>query len=168
MPADATIHLKAENQTQQAFRETEQALRGLESQARDVQQASRITAQAFDNMGDEAGEAAVGVTALGRSIFRTQEQAKRFNGVWRSLDGRLREANGRFVSGREAVDRLTGSFGGASRGAGILTRSVGGLGNVLGALWGSPRSHTRLGDSAITSVQTAGQIRPTPESVDQH
>ena len=85
MPADATIHLRAENQTQQAFRETEQALRGLESQARDVQQASRITAQAFDHMGDEAGEAAVGVTALGRSIFRTQEQAKRFNGVWRSL-----------------------------------------------------------------------------------
>ena len=50
------------------------------------------------------------------------------------LDGRLREANGRFVKGREAVQDWTQAAGRANRGTGILTRSVSSLGNVLGAL----------------------------------
>ena len=57
---------------------------------------------------------------------RTSAEAKKFGRcVSRGVDGRLREANGRFVKGKEAVEGLTRGFAvGASRGAGILTNSL--------------------------------------------
>ena len=106
----------------------------LRTQTNQTQQSTTAAGQAVDRFGDEAREAAMGVTTLGRSIFQTSEQAKRFDGVFRGADGRLREANGRYVKGREAVEGLGRSFGGASGGAQVFTRSLGGLGTVLGSL----------------------------------
>ena len=88
----------------------------------------------IDQLGDEARQASTGVTALGRSIFNTSAEAKRFDGVFRSTNGRLREANGRYVKGREAVEGLGRGFGGASGAAQVFTRSLGSLGGVLGGL----------------------------------
>ena len=136
-----------------------------------MQSSTRQSAAALGLLDDEAKQAAVGVTNLGRAIFRSSAEAKKFGGVYRSIDGRLRESNGRFVKGREAVDQLgrsfqrTGKNAGllgrgltrASGGANILTRSVGSLGGVLGAL--SIAAVTReIGRFGITSVQTAGRI----------
>ena len=107
--------------------------------------------------GNAARDASTSFTTLGRQIFNTQEEAKRFGGVFRSLDGRLREANGRFVKGREAVQDWTQSLGGATRGTGILTRSVGSLGNVLGAIGIAAVTH-EIGRFGIASVQAATRV----------
>ena len=133
-PSDASIHIEAEDHSRQAFRQAEQSLESFERQTRELQNSTRATAEALGIGGNAAREASTSFTSLGRQIFQTQEEAKRFGGVWRSLDGRLREANGRFVKGREAVQDWTQSLGGATRGTGILTRSVGSLSNVLGAI----------------------------------
>ena len=145
MPADAQIRITAENQTQQAFRQTDQSLKSLEQQTRAVQGSTRQSAAAMGLFGNEAQESAVGVTNLGRSIFRTSAEAKKFGGVFQDQNGRLREANGRYTKTNETVDQLgrtfqrTGKratelergFTRASGGANILTRSVGSLGGVL-------------------------------------
>ena len=73
------------------------------------------------------------------------------------LDGRLREANGGFVKGREAVQDWAQAAGRANRGTSILTRSVGSLGGVLGALGIAAVTH-EIGRFGISSVQTAGRL----------
>ena len=171
MPAEATIRIEAENKTQQAFRQVDQSLESLDQQTRAVQSSTRQSAAALGLVGSESRESAVSVTSLGRSIFQTSAEAKKFNGVFRGIDGKLRESNGRFVKGKEVVDELgrsfqrTGKNAGllgrgltrASGGANILTRSVGSLGGVIGAL--SIAAVTReIGRFGITSVQTAGRI----------
>ena len=171
MPADAQIRITAENQTPQAFRQVDQSLKSLDQQTRAVQSSTRQSAAALGLFDDEAKQAAIGVTSLGRSVFNTSNEARKFGGVYRSIDGRLRESNGRFVKGREAVDQLgrsfqrTGKNAGllgrgltrASGGANILTRSVGSLGGVIGALSIAAVTH-EIGRFGITSVQTAGRI----------
>lgn len=73
MPAnDVSFHIEAEDRSRQAFRQAEQSLESLEKQTREVQQATRSTAVAMGLVGNEAQESAVGVTNLGRSIFRGQ------------------------------------------------------------------------------------------------
>ena len=104
----ATIEIRAENNTQQAFRQTEQSLKALEQQTREVTQASRQTMQAFE---------------------RTQQGAANL--------------------GRE--------FTGASRGAGVLTRSVSSLGNVLGAL-GIAAVTAEVFDFGKESINAAAQM----------
>ena len=105
-PSDVSIHIEAEDRSRQAFRSAEQSLDSLERQTRELQGTTRATAQVLGLSGNAAQEAGTSFTSLGRQIFNTQEEAKRFGGVFRSLDGRLREANGRFVKGREACSRL--------------------------------------------------------------
>ena len=124
---------------------------------RELQGTTRATAQALGITGNAAQEAGAEFTSLGRQIFRSAEEAKRFGGVFRSLDGRLREANGRFVKGREAVQDWGQAASRANRGAGILTASVGSLGSVLGALGIAAVTH-EVGRFGITSVQTAGRL----------
>ena len=131
---DVSIHIEAEDRSRQAFRQAEQSIDALERQTRELQNSTRATAAALGIGSNTARETATDFTTLGRQIFQTQEEAKRLGGVWRSLDGRLRESNGRFVKGREAVQDWTQAVGGATRGTGILTRSVGSLGGALGAL----------------------------------
>ena len=145
---DVSIHIEAEDRSRQAFRQAEQSLDSLERQTREVQQATRSTAVAMGLLGNEAQESAVGVTNLGRSIFRTSAEAKKFGGVFQDQNGRLREANGRYTKTNEVVTQLgntfrrTGRSAGdldkgmqrASGGANILTRSVSSLGGALGAI----------------------------------
>ena len=171
MPADAQIRITAENQTPQAFRQVDQSLKSLDQETRAVQSSTRQSAAALGLFDDEAKQAAIGVTSLGRSIFRTSAEAKKFGGVFQDQNGRLREANGTYAKTDETVEKLgrtfqrTGKratelergFTRASGGANILTRSVGSLGGVLGAL--SIAAVTReIGRFGITSVQTAGRI----------
>ena len=156
-PSDVSIHIEAENRSQQAFRQAEQSVESLERQTRELQNATRATATALGLSGNAAREASTSFTSLGRQIFQSQEEAKKFGGVFRSLDGRLRESNGRFVKGREAVRDWTQAAGRATRGTGILTRSVGSLGGALGALSIATVVH-QLGRLGVGSVQAAGQM----------
>ena len=181
MPADAQIRITAENQTPQAFRQVDQSLKSLDQQTRAVQSSTRQSAAALGLFDDEAKQAAIGVTSLGRSVFNTSNEARKFGGVYRSIDGRLRESNGRFVKGREAVDQLgrsfqrTGKNAGllgrgltrASGGANILTRSVGSLGGVLGALSIAAVTH-EIGRFWDYECPDCGTHRPDPARDDQH
>lgn len=151
--------------------QVDQSLKSLDQQTRDVQQATRASAAALGIGGNAARETATSFTSLGRQIFQTQEEAKRLGGVWRSLDGRIREANGRFVKGREVVDQLGRSFQRTGRratelergftraggGANILTRSVSSLGGVISGLGIATVVH-QLGRLTIGSIQAAGSM----------
>ena len=133
--ADLRLNIQANTrQPQQQIDALRREITQLRTQTNQTQQSSTAAGRAIDAMGDEARQAATGVTALGRSIFNTSAEAKRFDGVFRSTNGRLREANGRYVKGREAVEGLGRSFGGATGGAQVFTRSLGSLGGVLGGL----------------------------------
>ena len=104
-----------------------------------------VRLQPRGSCGERSHESAIGVTNLGRSIFRTSAEAKQFGGVFQDQRGRLREANGTYAKTNETVEQLGRTFrrtGGragdlergftkASGGANILTRSVGSLGGVL-------------------------------------
>ena len=103
MPADAQIRITAENQTPQAFRQVDQSLKSLDQQTRAVQSSTRQSAAALGLLDDEAKQAAVGVTNLGRSVFRTSAEAKKFGGVFSDQNGRLREANGTYAKTNETV-----------------------------------------------------------------
>ena len=180
MPANASIDIEAHDKSQQAFRQVDQSLKSLERQTRDVQQATRASAAALGIGGNAARETATSFTSLGRQIFQTQEEAKRLGGVWRSLDGRIREANGRFVKGREVVEQLgrtfqrTGrratelerGFTRASGGANILTRSVSSLGGVISGL-GIAIVTREIGRFGIASVQAAGQMEQLRRATEQ-
>ena len=170
-PSDVSIHIEAEDRSRQAFRQAEQSVDSLERQTRELQGATRSAAAAVGLLGNEAQESAVGVTNLGRSIFRTSAEAKQFGGVFQDQNGRLREANGTYAKTDETVEKLgrtfqrtgrraTGlgnGFTRASGGANILTRSVGSLGGVLGALGIAAVTH-EIGRFGITSIKTAGQL----------
>ena len=99
---DVSIHIEAEDRSQQAFRQVDQSLKSLEQQTRAVQSSTRQSAAALGLFDDEAKKAAIGVTALSSSFQRT---------------------------GRRATE-LDRGFTRASGGANILTRSVGSLGGV--------------------------------------
>ena len=168
---DVSIHIEAEDRSQQAFRQAEQSLDSLEKQTRELQGATRATGAAMGLLGNEAQESAIGVTNLGRSIFRTSAEAKKFGGVFQDQSGRLREANGRYTKTNETVDQLgrtfqrTGrratelerGFTRAGSGANILTRSIGSLGGVLGALGFAAVTH-QLGRLSVESVRAAGSM----------
>ena len=79
-PSDVSIHIEAEDRSRQAFRQAEQSLDALERQTRELQNATRSTAIALGQGGHAAQEAATNLTSLGRQIFQTQEEAKRFGG----------------------------------------------------------------------------------------
>ena len=80
-PSDVSIHIEAEDRSRQAFRSAEQSLGSLERQTRELQGATRATAAALGLSGNAAQEAGTSFTSLGRQIFQTQEEAKRFGGV---------------------------------------------------------------------------------------
>ena len=79
---------------------------------------------------------------------------------------RLREANGRFVKGREAVQDWGQAVGRANRGAGILTTSLGGLGSVLAGL-GIAVVTQQIGRFGVESVQAAGQMEQLRRATEQ-
>lgn len=89
MPAssDVSIHIEAEDRSRQAFRQAEQSLDSLERQTRELQNATRETAAALGIGGNAAREASTSFTTLGRQIFNTQEEAKRFGVCFAVLTG---------------------------------------------------------------------------------
>ncbi len=121
--------------------------------------------------GIPSSESAIGITNLGLSIFRTSVEAKQFGGVFQDSRGRLREANGQYTKTNEVVNQFGNTFRRAGRSAGdldkgmqrasgganILTRSVGKLSTVFGALTITAVTH-EIGRFGITSIQTAGQL----------
>ena len=157
MAAETKVIITGEDQSKQAFRQAENSIESLERQTRELQGATRATAAALGLSGNAAQETGTKFTTLGRQIFQSQEEAKRAGGVFRSLDGRLREANGRFVKGREAVEDWGRSLGRATRGTGILATSVGSLGGVISAL-AIAAVTAQLSEFARGSVDAATKI----------
>ena len=104
MPASAEtkIIISGEDNSKQAFTQAENSLESLERQSRELQQATRATA-ALGLSGNAAQEAGTSFTSLGRQIFQSQEEAERFGGVFRSLDGRLSK-----IGHRRRVKRVAG------------------------------------------------------------
>ena len=49
----------------------------------------------------------IGIDTLGRNIFRTSAEAKRFGGIFQDANGRLREANDRFAAASVSVREYT-------------------------------------------------------------
>ena len=88
--AETQIVITGEDRSRQAFRQAEQSLESLERQTREVQQATRSTAAAMGLLGNEANQSAVGVTNLGRSIFRTSAEAKQFGYFKQDVRDRFR------------------------------------------------------------------------------
>ena len=93
MPVDVSIRFRAESgaakreigQLQQEVQELRQQLgsvqKGADTAGTEVKQLgdqSRQAAQHVDKLTEEAREAAIGVTSLGRNIFKTSAEAKRF------------------------------------------------------------------------------------------
>lgn len=62
-----------------------------------LDQTARATGGGVNALAAEAQRAQVGVTNLGRQVFSTSAEAKKFNGVFRDQTGRLREANGQYT-----------------------------------------------------------------------
>ena len=93
--ADVQIRFRA--QGSEAKREINQLTKEIQELRRGMEQTQRTStevAQAVDRLGDEAKEAAIGVTSLGRNIFKTSAEAKRFGGVFLDTHGIIRESNG--------------------------------------------------------------------------
>ena len=200
MAVDVSIRFRAEsgaakreiNQLQQEIQELRQQLVTTQKRAdtagaevKQLGDQSRQTAQSVDKLTEEAKEAAIGVTSLGRNIFKTSAEAKRFGGVFQSTEGRLREANGELIQTREAIDRLgdearesarevellgdklartgrghtdfTRSTDGASRGSQFFTRALGGVGRVLGELGILSATHL-LAEFGKSTVRAAGRL----------
>ena len=200
MAVDVSIRFRAEsgaakreiNQLQQEIQELRQQLvttqKRTDTAGAEVKQLgdqSRQTAQSVDKLAEEAKEAAIGVTSLGRNIFKTSAEAKRFGGVFQSTEGRLREATGEVTQTREAIDRLgdearesarevdllgdklaktgrghtdfTRSTEGASRGSQVFTRALGGVGRVLGELGILSATHL-LAEFGKSTVRAAGRL----------
>ena len=156
--ADIQLRIRAEsNQAQRDIQTLRREIAQLQQGLGQSQRSAVGAGQAVDRLGDEARESAVGVTELGRSIFRTSAEAKRMGGVFQGVDGRLREANGRFVKGREALQGFGRAAGGATGSTQTFTRSLGGLGNILGGLGIAVvgAQVVRFGTSAIAA---AGQL----------
>ena len=145
-----------------------------------LDQTARATGGGVNALAAEAQRAQVGVTNLGRGIFSTSAEAKKFNGVFRDQTGRLREANGLYTKTSERVKRLgnnlaaTGrsaqglgnNLGLAGRGAGNFTRVLGTLGSVLGAL-GIAAVGQQVAQFGITSVQAAGRLEQYVRATEQ-
>ena len=83
---------------------------------------------------DEIRKATVGVDTLGRNIFKSAAEARKFNGIFRDSRGVLREVNGEYAKTRIATEGLGKGFAGASGGAKILTGSLGGLTGAFAGL----------------------------------
>ena len=173
MAVDVSIRFRAEsgaakreiNQLQQEIQELRQELGTTQKRAdtagaevKQLGDQSRQAAQSVDKLAEEAKEAAIGVTSLGRNIFKTSAEARKFGGVFTDVTGRLHEANGQYAQTRERIDRLgdearesanevqklgnalenTGrgvsgfsrGVSGAGREAGVATKAIGLLGSV--------------------------------------
>ena len=173
MAVDVSIRFRAEsgaakreiNQLQEEIQELRQQLGSTQKSAdtagaevKQLGDQSRQTAQNVDKLAEEAKESAIGVTSLGRNIFKTSADARKFGGVFTDVTGRLHEANGQYAQTRERIDRLgdearesanevqklgnalenTGrgvsgfsrGVGGAGREAGVAGKAIGLLGNV--------------------------------------
>ena len=121
MAVDVSIRFRAESgaakreieQLQQEIRELRQQLGSTQTSAtetgtevKQLGDQSRQTAQSVDKLTEEARAAAVGVTSLGRNIFKTSAEAKRFGGVFADVTGRLHEANGQYAQTSARIDTL--------------------------------------------------------------
>ena len=158
MAASTYIDIEARDKTQQAFRQVDNSLESLERQTRELRGATHATAVAMGLFDDEIKKVSVGVDTLGRNIFKSRAEAVKFNGIFRDTRGVLREVNGEVAKTRIATQGLGKGFGGASRGAGILTTSGGSLGSALGAI-GIASATALLGQFASASVGAAAQLQ---------
>ena len=186
MAVDVQIRFKASSG--EARREMDQLKKEVQLLRQQLGQTQRVATEstaAVDRLGDEAREAAIGVTSLGRNIFKTSAEAKKFGGVFADVTGRLREANGQYAQTREQIDKLgdearetagqvgrlgdslgksgggvtsfTRSTEGASRGTKLFTRALGGVGKILGEFGVLSATHL-LAEFTKGTVKAAGRL----------
>lgn len=133
--ADVTIRFRA--QFQQARRETYQLRSEIDRLKEDFNKAEKAAddaAQDIDKFGDEAAQAVVGVTNLGRQVFKTSQEAKQFGGVFQDARGKIREANGQFSKTKETVRDLSGGLKNSRTNSSLLIGTLDDLKGSFGAL----------------------------------
>ena len=174
MPADVSIRFRADS------RDAQRQMQQLQREVKGLQQGLGQAGQAADTLSNDARKAAVGVTSLGRQIFATSAEARKFNGVFVDSIGKIREANGRYAKAGETVDKLGTTFRRttpqirqfdeslqqSTRSTGILTGGLGSLRNVLGGIGIAVVTH-QLGQLAISSVQAAGSLEQLTRATTQ-
>ena len=57
----------------------------------------------------QADKASIGIDELGRQIFKTAREAKRFGGLFEDVNGRLHEATGQFASTAKSMGLVSGA-----------------------------------------------------------
>ena len=195
MAADVQIRFRAEGkQARSEIDQLKKEFADLRQQMGQTQRTATQTAASVDKVGDEAQAAAIGVTSLGRNIFKTSAEAKRFNGVFLDTHGIIREANGEFAKTKETIDRLgdearettrevkglgtaldtsgrgvtgfAGATQGASRGTQIFTRALGSAAGILAEL-GIHSAVRAIADFATGSVRAAGELEQYLRATEQ-
>ena len=156
MAVDVQIRFKASSG--EARREMDQLKKEVQLLRQQLGQTQRVATEstaAVDRLGDEAREAAIGVTSLGRNIFKTSAEAKKFGGVFADVTGRLHEANGQYAQTREQIDKLgdearetAGQINKLGDEARETVGQVGRLGESLGKSGGGVTSFTRSTEGA--------------------
>lgn len=139
MASDVQIRFRADSKNARAEIDQLQAeVRELRQQLGQTQGAANNAAAGVDKLGDEARETAREVDVLGNRVRRT---------------------------GRGAT-ALTGAIGFANRGVGVFTRSLSGMGSVLGALGVAAVGH-QIGRFGIESIQAAGRLEQYTRAITQ-
>ena len=156
--ADVTIRFQAQSdRAQKEIGQLRSDVKGLKEQLDQSRGASNRAAEGVDKFGDEAAEASIGVTNLGRQVFKTSEEARKFGGVFQDSAGKIRDANGQFAKTKETVVGLGNGFGGASKNSDILFGSLGKIKGALGVI-GFVTATQQLVDFAKGSADAAIQV----------
>lgn len=129
----------------------------MKKEFNESQGASNRAARGVDKFGDEAAQAVTGVTNLGRQVFKTSEEARRFGGVFQDSAGKIREANEQFAETGETVVGINKGFTGARKNADVLVGSLGTLKGALGVI-GFVTATQQLVDFARGSADAAIQV----------
>ena len=133
----AFSRLKREvDQLEDAFSTTHREARAAGEAIDALGNPSRRTARDVDRLGDEARQNTTQIDRLGTT-------ARQQNALWQDANGRLRDARGRYVS--------------AAQGADTLTRSLGGMSDILTGL-GAALASREIFEFGTASVRTAGQM----------
>ena len=115
MPEQIRIEISADNKAEGQLGEAARAVDNLNKKTQNLNNTLSQGAPVSDDFGDESAKAAIGVDDLGRRIFRSSDEARKFNGVFRDSQGRLRDATGQYARTRESVDELGDTFSKSSR-----------------------------------------------------
>ena len=151
MPADVRIRFRAEgNAAQQEMQRLRNEVNRLQRELGQTQGVSRRASQGLQ----ATGQAAIQTE---QSVDRLNDELTRGTGLWRDQNGRLRNAQGRFIAAGRGANELTRSIGGANQGTATFTSSLGNLNNILGGL-AIAAVTAQIAQFATASVRAAAEL----------